>query len=124
MASSHTIIVALGSNFEQEESFKNATLLLDRFLPSLVFSPRIWTNPIGVHSDKFLNCLAKGSTLLEEHVLLHILKGIEHECGDSPERRAQGRVKMDLDLLVYAGEKRHIKDWEREYIKQLMQCFD
>ena len=43
------------------------------------------------------------------------------ELGDLSDLRKRGIVMMDLDLLQYGEEKHHTDDWQRAYVKQLME---
>lgn len=69
----------------------------------------------------YSNMLATFSTELNETTLITLLKKFELELDDTPELRKSGTVMMDIDLLQYDEERRHTDDWQRAYIKQLME---
>lgn len=69
----------------------------------------------------YSNMLAIFNTDLDERSLVKLLKNAEMELGDSAELRKCGIVMMDLDLLQYDKEKHHTDDWQRAYVKQLME---
>ena len=50
-------IIALGSNHNQEENISKAQTLLKQRFKNVKFSDKQWTEPIGITSDKFLNCI-------------------------------------------------------------------
>ena len=81
----------------------------------------MWTEPIGAQrSDAYLNQLVTAHTRLELSQLNSELKRIEQEMGRTDSDRKEGIVRIDLDLMEYDGERHHIKDWERSYIKMLL----
>lgn len=115
------IIIALGSNHNQTENIGRAERKLsDAFNGSVKFSKRLWTEPIGIESDKFLNSLASACTDMTESEATATLKRIERECGNTAELRRRGIIELDLDLLKYGDVKRHEADWRRSYIIELI----
>lgn len=68
----------------------------------------------------YLNCLATAYTTHALKSLERALKNLERRCGDSKHERKKGVVNMDLDILLYGDEKKHVGDWERSYVKELM----
>ncbi len=97
-------IIALGSNSNQEANiFKAQTLLKQRF-EGVEFSDTQWTEPIGIKSDKFLNCIGTFDTILSLTQVIQCLKKIEQTMGDSHENHQIGKVLIDIDLAQY-GEK-------------------
>ena len=113
----HKVLIALGSNTQQEVNIKAATeKLLDLLAPDGRTTPAIWTEPIGVpHSDRFLNSLVTGSTTLELDALNAFLKQMERNSGRRP-----GACTLDLDVLSYDGVHYHESDWQRDYIQELL----
>lgn len=118
----HTkVIVALGSNHRQEEHIGKATELMAHLLDDCQTTPCLWTQPIGIDSDRFLNTLATGTTTLTQEALMKQLKQLEQLLGDSREQRRKGIVLIDIDLLQYGTTKLKEEDWERPYIRELRQ---
>ena len=115
------LILALGSNYEQEKSLADAmSRLRDLFGHDIIFSKRMWTEPIGIESEQFLNCLALTHTSHKLEHLYRSIKYLERTCGDRKRARANNLVKIDIDILKYGELKLHEKDWSRYYIKELM----
>lgn len=122
------IIIALGSNWEQEKNIHFAMQRLRSFFPAICFSRLVWTQPIGIKSDRFLNGLGmadlsvmpnSGMGKADEVVL--VLKQIERECGRKSEDKAHGVVRVDLDLLQFQSQRFHEDDWDRDYVRLLLQ---
>lgn len=97
------ITLAIGSNILQQKNIDEAQSRLRHLLPGIVFGEAVWTTPIGIQSDRFLNLLAYADTPLSLDHLQEALKAIEREMGDSHENHQQGRVIIDLDLAEYDG---------------------
>lgn len=114
------IIMALGSNTDAEKHLFAAKRMIENIFSDVVFSSSLLTEPIGIDSDKFLNCLAVAFTELSKEEIEHTLKRIERDCGDNETDRKEGKILMDIDILEFEGEKYHIGDWERDYVKTLM----
>ena len=68
--------------------------------------------------SKYLNQLCKGTTALGMNLLNEVLKEIEKRLGRT--HNEDGIVTVDLDLLEYDGERFHHRDWERNYVKDLI----
>lgn len=123
MTDKKELIMSLGSNCDQETCMSEAmSRLRDMFGNDIVFTEQIWTTPIGIESESFLNCLAFTHT---SHKLEHVVKAVKHiekMCGSRKGARANNIVKMDIDILKYGGQVLHESDWSREYIVRLMKC--
>ncbi|HEY9551231.1 MAG TPA: 2-amino-4-hydroxy-6-hydroxymethyldihydropteridine diphosphokinase [Prevotella sp.] len=120
MAVLSPFIVALGSNYRQQQHLNKAKAALRNVFGNMRFTSEIWTEPIGMVSDMFLNCLGYAHTDLPLQELNTLLKAIENECGNSHELRCQNVVCLDIDVLWHGGKKFHEADWQRDYIKQLL----
>ena len=115
------LIIALGTNTNRSENLARCKAELFGLFPDLSFTQAIETVPVGLSCPKFLNALAWTHTEKTYDQVRNSLKSIERKCGDSREKRADGKVELDLDILKYGGKRFHQKDWERPYIKQLME---
>ena len=124
MNKSAKIIISVGSNHDQQTHIDMARKFLCEAFHDVSFTEAIWTDPIGIVSDRYLNMLAVADTPTDEVATKAVLKKIESLCGDTRQLRSQNIVNMDLDLLSFGTEKRHISDCERPYIKKLMLCLD
>lgn len=117
----HSIILALGSNTAQEYHLRGAEIRLRKLIgKSIRFSKPLWTTPLGIKSDLFLNELVIADTILPLATLRSELQRIEHELDTTTEQKRQGIVGIDIDLLCYDGERWHHSDWRRPYIQQLL----
>ncbi|HIW44351.1 MAG TPA: 2-amino-4-hydroxy-6-hydroxymethyldihydropteridine diphosphokinase [Candidatus Prevotella stercoripullorum] len=115
------LILSLGSNCDQEESMSAAKeKLRSMFGDDITFSECVWTEPIGIESDKFLNCLAFTHTSHKLEYVSKAVKHIERGCGNRKRARTSNIVKMDIDILKYANQILHESDWSRKYITELM----
>ena len=127
----HQILISLASNEDQEAHLAAAREQLIQLLKEANFTSAIWTVPID-HSCyqrdarmvnnqskmKYLNQLCKGTTALGEGLLCEVLKEIEKRLGRV--RNEDGIVAIDLDLLQYDERKHHLRDWGRNYVKDLL----
>ena len=66
----------------------------------------------------YFNQLCQGTTALGEGLLCEVLKDMEKRLGRT--RNEDGIVAIDLDLLAYDGRRYHLRDWERNYVKDLL----
>lgn len=121
---SKQVILALGTNVNQERNMKQVMQLLVDTWPDMKFTTQKWTQPIGMPSALFYNCLAY--TEVEESLeeLTEKVKNMERICGNSGAERALNRIQMDIDILLYGDKKLHIDDWQRNYIQELMNEID
>ena len=98
------ITISLGSNTEQEQHIEEAIERLKTVFSDITFTQPQWTEPVGVVSDRYLNCLANFTTSLPLQQLVQQLKDIETAMGDTHENHKQGIVLIDLDVIKY-GDK-------------------
>ena len=115
------ILIALGSNHEQEKNVAFAMERLRSFFPGISFSRMLWTEPIGIASDRFVNALALADTDREQEEVERILKQIEKECGRTREEKMKNIIRLDLDLLQLGFVRLREQDWERGYVRLLLQ---
>lgn len=115
------ILIALGSNHEQKKNVAFAMERLHSFFPGISFSRMLWTEPIGIASDRFVNALALADTDKEQEEVERILKQVEKECGRTREEKMRNIIRLDLDLLQWGTVRLREQDWERDYIRLLLQ---
>lgn len=120
MCTEANIILALGSNTQQHLHIDMAQAMLRELLGQIEFTQKLWTAPIDIYSDRFINCLGMASTTLALDELNRRCKQIEALCGDNRADRRQGIVRMDIDILLYGSQRLHESDWDRSYIRDLM----
>ena len=119
----HKVIIAIGTNFNRERNAAFAKKLLSETFDNVRFSRQMLTEPIGKETkskEMFLNFLASGSTEDNCEITLKTLKRIEALCGNRKSLRIQGKIAIDIDLLLYDDNHHHESDWQRDYIKQLL----
>lgn len=85
------------------------------------FTFLVETNPIGIVSPKFTNCVGIAFTTLPLEEIKAIFKEIEKECEDTKEKRRNNLIEMDIDILEYDGVRYHEKDWSRPYIIDMVE---
>lgn len=117
----HNVIIALGTNTAQETSMRKAVRLLGDVIGNMKSTRDMWTEPVGIVSDKFLNRAICGTCTLGRDELHETIRRIEKECGRTEGDVSSGTVRMDIDILRYDGRKEHENDWNREYIKTLIE---
>ena len=115
------MILCLGSNEDAEKRLAKARQLLRDAFPGIVFTESLETEPQGMVTEKFNNCMAKAYTSLTYDEVRRVLKQIETACGNSSELRQQKIVCMDIDLLQLNGKRYKLQDWERGYVKTLFE---
>lgn len=115
----HHIIISLASNENQEANLEAARTQLVQLLTETHFTSAIYTEPIGtLRREPYLNQLCKGTTALGRNLLSEVLKELEKRLGRT--HNEDGIVVIDLDLLEYDGERYHLRDWDRNYVKDLI----
>lgn len=115
----HHVIISLASNYNQEKALEAAREQLTQLLTEVRFTSAIWTKPIGtIREEPYLNQLCEGTTALGDGLLGEVLKQLERRLGRT--YNEDGIVVLDLDLLEYDGERHHLRDWDRNYIKDLI----
>ena len=73
---------------------------------------------VNVQSKNYLNQLCQGTTAFGEGLLCEVLKEIEKRLGRT--KNEDGIVAIDLDLLQYDNQRHHLRDWDRNYVKDLI----
>ncbi|WP_033148757.1 2-amino-4-hydroxy-6-hydroxymethyldihydropteridine diphosphokinase [Prevotella sp. P6B1] len=122
----HHVIISLASNSNQEAHLEAARAQLTQLLTEVHFTSAIYTDPVGngpcsmfnVQCPKYLNQLCQGTTGLGMNLLNEVLKEIEKRLGRT--HNEDGIVTVDLDILEYDNERFHHRDWERNYVKDLI----
>ena len=118
----HRVILSLAANRFQAKNLCRARQCLAEILTDIQYTNELWTEPVGNCSrhDAYLNQLAQGTTALDEQQLNEWLKQTELSFGRTEKKRRLGIVPIDLDILEFDGIRRHLRDWERPYVKQLL----
>ena len=115
----HEVIISLASNENQEANLAKARELLTQLMTEVHFTSAIWTEPVNSsRKEPYLNQLCKGTTAFGEGLLCEVLKETEKRIGRI--KNEDGIVVIDLDLLQFDGQKHHLRDWNRDYVKNLL----
>lgn len=98
--------LCLGSNTEAERNVKKVRTILTELLSNICWDEARWTEPVDFpYPALFLNQTASFDTEMTCDQLRQCFKEIERQCGRMPEDKAQGIVRMDIDLLTYGKEQ-------------------
>ena len=115
----HEVIISLASNENQETNLVKAREQLTQLLTEVHFTSAIWTEPVNSsRKEPYLNQLCKGTTAFGEGLLCEVLKETEKRIGRI--KNEDGIVVIDLDLLQFDGQQHHLRDWSRDYVKNLL----
>ena len=115
----HEVIISLASNENQEANLAKARELLTQLMTEVHFTSAIWTEPVNSsRKEPYLNQLCKGTTAFGEGLLCEVLKETEKRIGRI--KNEDGIVVIDLDLLEYDGKRHHLRDWNRDFVKNLL----
>ena len=94
-------IITLGSNCQQEQNIHKAQIRLRLTFPGINFTKEEWTEPIGIVSDRFLNCIGSFETSYPLEYIQTCLKEIEIELGDSHENYYQQRTFVGAKVIFF-----------------------
>ena len=118
----HTCLLCLGSNLDGAIRLSAARSALRSHFPDIRFSEELVTEAIGSgFLSPFHNQVACLETPQDAESIRTLLKSIEQVQGRLPEDKAQGIVKLDIDLLMIDDQVLKPKDMEREFVKQGME---
>lgn len=124
MTKENYIIISIGSNYNQKENISFAKKKLAGMLGEQTsFTRDMWTEPVGIQSEKFINCICISTT---RHTLLQLTKAfkqLEKKCERSKKNGLISKIPLDIDILLYGNQRYHEKDWERQYIQELLNDF-
>ena len=118
----HNILIALGTNVIADR-IRFVETCLEQSFEEVRFTQTIPTEPIGERfkGKQFFNAVMAGKTSMARNEVVEQLKRIEQLAGNTLDKRNMGVVEADIDLLMYDDEKLHEKDWQRPYIKELVE---
>lgn len=118
----HDVLIALGTNVIADK-IRFVELCLEQSFESVRFTQIIPTEPIGERfkGKQFFNAVMVGKTHMAKSEVEEQLKLIEQLAGNTQDKRNMGVVEADIDLLMYDDVKLHEKDWQRSYIKELVE---
>ena len=85
------------------------------------FTQPVCTAPVGVATASFLNCLAVASVTDNYPAIHTMLKEIEMAMGSTTDDHHRGIVLIDIDVLQLGSDRYHLSDWNRPYMRGLLQ---
>lgn len=118
----HDILIAIGTNVIADR-IRFVEVHLEQCFENVRFTNIIPTEPIGERfkGKQFFNAVMAGNTNMAMSEVEEQLKSIEQLAGNTLDKRNMGVVEADIDLLMYDDVKLHEKDWQRSYIKELVE---
>lgn len=118
----HDILIAIGTNVITDR-IRFVEVHLEQCFENVRFTHTIPTEPIGERfkGKQFFNAVMAGNTNMAMSEVEEQLKRIEQLAGNTQDKRNMGVVEADIDLLMYDDVKLHEKDWQRSYIKELVE---
>lgn len=118
----HDILIAIGTNVIADR-IRFVEVHLEQCFENVRFTQIIPTEPIGERfkGKQFFNAVMAGNTNMAMSEVEEQLKLIEQLAGNTLDKRNMGVVEADIDLLMYDDVKLHEKDWQRSYIKELVE---
>lgn len=118
----HDILISIGTNVVADR-IRFVEVHLEQCFENVRFTQIIPTEPIGERfkGKQFFNAVMAGKTSMARNEVVEQLKRIEQLAGNTQDKRNMGVVEADIDLLMYDDVKLHEKDWQRSYIKQLVE---
>lgn len=118
----HDILIAIGTNVVADR-IRSVEVHLEQCFENVRFTQIIPTEPIGERfkGKQFFNAVMAGNTNMAKCEVEEQLKRIEQLAGNTQDKRNMGVVEADIDLLMYDDVKLHEKDWQRFYIKELVE---
>ncbi len=115
------VLLCLGSNYLQAHHMALACEALRRLPGSITFTPTLWTLPEGMVSPLYLNSLATLETTLSYDELHAATKDIEQKLGRRHDPEHRREVTIDIDILQYDQTRYKEKDWQRSFVKLLLE---
>lgn len=117
----NTVIISIGSNENKEENIQKCRENLISMFSSIYFSSTSVTKPYGEqYKNDFLNQLA---LIYSDQNLCDIqreIKQLEKEIGREDKDKTNGSVKIDIDIIKWNELILKEKDWQRNYVKDLL----
>lgn len=120
----HKVLILLGSNTYSKLNIDKAKRMLLFYFPDIAFSKSSITFSDTESKFPFRNVLAIFTSELTVEEIIAKLKTIESAMGRTPKDKEVGRILIDLDLLGYDDTIVRPKDFEKEYVQNLLGVFN
>lgn len=112
------VVLSLGSNLpgpEGDAQVNAAIEWLRSFLTDVVTSGLYTTPPYNSTGADYTNCVVAGYTDLPAAGIDRMAKDYETANGRTPEARLDGRVTIDIDLVIYGALNIRPRELSRPY---------
>ena len=113
----HSCLLCVGCNLDRTAHMTSARRDLENHFPGIRFGTEMETEAIG---SGFLSPVCNQGALLRTPLSAQevrtLLKRIEQNHGRMPEDKAQGIVKLDIDLLKYDDVVLKPADLDKPYV--------
>ena len=117
--------LCIGSNEHRHANLAFARRRLSEAFPGIRFSREVDTEPLRLSRRAlFANQVARFESGLDSTEVVSCLKRIEQEAGSTPQERACGIIRLDVDLLSCDGRVYKPEDWARDYVVRGMEELD
>ena len=114
----HSCLLCMGCNLNRTAHMTLARRDLENHFPGIRFGTEMETEAIGSgFLSPFSNQVALLHTSLSAQEVHTLLKQIERNHGRVPDDKAQGIVRMDIDLLTYDHVVLKPADMEKPYVQ-------
>lgn len=114
-------LISIGTNVDREANLALCHELLNGIFPEVTYSNTSITTPYGnTCKDDFLNQLAFVYTSDAKEEIQKQLKSVEKRIGRTATDKVNGKVKIDIDLVIWNEEVLKPEDMERSYIADLL----
>ena len=114
----HSCLLCIGCNLDRTAHMTLARRDLENHFPGIRFGTEMETEAIGSgFLSPFSNQVALLHTSLSAQEVHTLLKQIERNHGRVPDDKAQGIVRMDIDLLTYDHVVLKPADMEKPYVQ-------
>ncbi len=121
----HHVLLSLGTNTHARFNLKCAMQLLELHFQNVRFTSVVKSNPYGTQYNRpFLNTLAFFHTSLKQEELAFQLKNMEQKMGRKPEDKSNGKIIIDIDLIMWDNEIVKPEDFKRSYVRELLPQVD
>jgi 7,8-dihydro-6-hydroxymethylpterin-pyrophosphokinase len=115
----HSCTICLGSNTpDQEEQIKKAIEHLKEQLSEVEVSATYRSAAYNGKDAPYLNAVVHGYTDRSIEQMETDLKLWEKKQGRTAEMRSEGKVPIDLDLVIWCGRIMRQVDFERHYFNE------
>lgn len=114
-------LISIGSNKDKELNLGICQNLLKMEFEDITFSKTSITEPYGnVYKDDFLNQLIFIYTEKDKDCIISVLKALEQKMGRLVTDKTDGKVIIDIDLIIWNDQILKPEDMKREYIRDLL----